>query len=167
MTDHLYFIQAETGQIKIGRAANPEKRLCQLKSGCFVRLTLLGRLEGRGYEEKVWHSAFQDDRLAGEWFADTRELKEAIRLALLGKPWWDHLTPPLGFPLSDDENEWDDDVVDWQIAVQIAVAEASAGRFRGTHTPKKMLDVSEQRILAYLEAAAAPPHPHPNGGICD
>jgi hypothetical protein len=153
--DHLYFIQADSGPIKIGRAADPRKRLAQLKSGNFEALTLLGQLDGRGYEEKVWHTAFQDDRLTGEWFSSSRELGKAIDAALAGKRWWDFVLPPEGFPFADPE-EWDDDCVDWQIAVELAAAEARSGRFSRTVAPTKLLELGEQRIAAMQSALASP-----------
>jgi hypothetical protein len=123
--DDLYFVQAESGPVKIGRAKRPGQRLRELQTGCFEPLELLYVLEGRGFEEKVWHRAFCAARKNGEWFELTDELDWAIACAIQGKPWWDHLTPPPSFPLSEDPDEREDDFVDWQIAVHIAVAGAA------------------------------------------
>lgn len=123
--DDLYFIECPGGRIKIGRAKDPYKRLRTLQTGHADELEMLAVITGRGYEEKVWHWAFCDSEIKGEWFQFTDELDWAIACAMEGKPWWDHLTPPASFPLSEDPEEHDDDFVDWQIGVHIAVVGAA------------------------------------------
>ena len=49
---------------------------------------LWATLEGRGYEELAWHSAFAGHRLSGEWFKWCLPIRRAIRLAQNGKDWW-------------------------------------------------------------------------------
>jgi hypothetical protein len=123
--DHLYFFRAGDGPVKIGRAKDPVKRLKQCQTGSHDKLQMLAVLECRGFEEKIWHRAFCETRIRGEWFLFDEELGRAIDLAKQGKPWWDYLDPPLSYPMSDDPEEWDDDCVDWQILVQLNVAEAA------------------------------------------
>jgi hypothetical protein len=125
MMDDLYFIQDERNRVKIGRAKEPVKRLKQLQGGTADTLELRWVLEGRGYEEKVWHYAFCVERARGEWFELSEQLEWAIVAAMDGKPWWDHIMPPPNFDWSEDPDEHDDDIVDWQIAVHLAVAAAA------------------------------------------
>jgi hypothetical protein len=122
--DDLYFIR-KGDNVKIGRAKDPANRLKALQTGCPEKLELAEVLDGRGYEERVWHKAFANERLHGEWFLMSRQLSKAISLAARGRRWWDHLFPPLDVPLSDDEFEAEDDIVDWHIAVHVALAGAA------------------------------------------
>lgn len=116
-SDDLYFIQADSGPVKIGRAKNPGPRLRELQVGCFEQLNLVHVAEGRGYEEKVWHWAFCEARMKGEWFRFTDDLDEAIACMMRNERWWDHLTPPTNFPVEDEDN-----IVDWHIGIHIAIA---------------------------------------------
>ena len=77
-----YFIQAETGQIKIGLAKDPRERLRTLQTGSPVALRLLAFIAG-GYDaEQGYHARFAAHRLHGEWFAPHPDiLAEITRLA--------------------------------------------------------------------------------------
>lgn len=153
--DDLYFVQAESGHIKIGRATKVRKRMSNLQIGCFEKLTMRASLPGRGYEESVWHAAFQDDRLSGEWFQRSADLDEAIELAVAGKEWWNHLTPPDAFPLSDDDEEYDDDVVDWHIALLLSIAALRDGEKPPTRDAAALDAFGQARMVEYINRAAA------------
>jgi hypothetical protein len=75
----VYFAEA-VGQerIKIGRADNPEARVTQLQTGSAVELRLLGVVAGPSSLEAELHAAFANDRIQGEWFHATAELREYI-----------------------------------------------------------------------------------------
>lgn len=75
----VYFIQAETGEIKIGYTNNPRKRLrtAQIYSPC--NLELLAVINGDRSKEHHIQSMFQDSRLHGEWFEQTPELLDFIQ----------------------------------------------------------------------------------------
>lgn len=122
--DDLYFIR-NADRVKIGRAREPVGRLRSLQTGSSEKLEMMETLEGRGFEERVWHRAFADERLRGEWFELSEQLGEAIAYAAAGERWWDHLMPPSGFPMSDDPDDYDDAVVDWHIAIHIGLAGAA------------------------------------------
>ena len=72
----VYFIQAGTqrmGPIKIGYAANPEKRMVELQVGCPFTLTLLFKLpvksEKHAQKVEAWyHDRFHRKHIRGEWF---------------------------------------------------------------------------------------------------
>lgn len=65
----VYFIQAQTGQIKIGIAASPELRLRALQTGSPVTLALLATRSGGRPKEAEYHARFAVHRLHGEWFS--------------------------------------------------------------------------------------------------
>lgn len=159
--DSLYFVKCAGGPIKIGRATNPAKRLGSLRSGSYQRLELLATLPGKGYEEKVWHMAFQDYRLTGEWFRADKELTAAIERATKGERWFDHIAPPFAVDLSDDEEEWDDDVCDWQIAVELALAAARDGEKSPTRDVVKFQDLGLDRLVAGINRLAEQSLEHP------
>lgn len=65
---HLYVIQASTGEIKIGKAADPLKRLATLQTGSPVPLKLVRVVDGAGRIEGALHRRLRNFRLHGEWF---------------------------------------------------------------------------------------------------
>lgn len=83
--DHVvYFIQAATGQIKIGTTGRVDWRLENLRGQCPVAVTLLATIPGRRVEEFAYHARFAEHRLHGEWFEPHPDiLAEIERLQLL------------------------------------------------------------------------------------
>lgn len=76
----IYFIEAiGHDRIKIGKADNPEVRLKQLQTGSHAELRLIGTIAAEAAREQEMHQAFATDRIRGEWFAATPELREYIR----------------------------------------------------------------------------------------
>ena len=65
----VYFIRAETGQIKIGISYDPVGRLHDLRGASPVPLKLLGAIPGGIEQEIALHKRFAKQRLHGEWFA--------------------------------------------------------------------------------------------------
>lgn len=77
---YLYFIEAvNTGYIKIGRSANPDRRLAQLATGSPNALVILGKISGGAALESEIHRRFEVDRERGEWFRLSSDLKEFIK----------------------------------------------------------------------------------------
>lgn len=66
--DHLYFIGSDTGPIKIGSSANPEKRLKALQTSHPYKLRILAIARGEARREGIVHCQFAAHRLEGEWF---------------------------------------------------------------------------------------------------
>lgn len=64
----IYFVQAETGQIKVGLALDVERRLAQIRTMSPVPIRLLAIVEGGRAQEHQYHKRFADHRLHGEWF---------------------------------------------------------------------------------------------------
>lgn len=67
----LYAIQnTATGHVKIGIAANPEKRRASLQAGATGRLKVLLEIEAKSAvtSEAYLHRQFDSDKLYGEWF---------------------------------------------------------------------------------------------------
>jgi hypothetical protein len=73
-----YFIEGEEGKIKIGKAKNVQRRLCQLQTGSASPLKLLHVL----YEDREanLHKRFAHLRIpGGEWFRSSPALLEFIQ----------------------------------------------------------------------------------------
>lgn len=72
-----YFIQADSGMIKIGKSTNPENRFAALKTASPGNLRLLGTI----YQdiERELHEKFKKFRSHGEWFHPEKELRDFIR----------------------------------------------------------------------------------------
>jgi hypothetical protein len=64
----VYFVQAATGQIKIGTTAYLERRLAILRGQSPVEITLLANVSGKRVDEYALHTQFAAHRLHGEWF---------------------------------------------------------------------------------------------------
>jgi hypothetical protein len=75
----VYFM-ASPRAIKIGRSAQPRKRLRALQRFNAEPLELLGVLPGREKVELALHKRFSKLRIAGEWFRDCNELRDFIWL---------------------------------------------------------------------------------------
>ncbi len=84
---YVYFIrQADTGFIKIGRAADPWRRLPNIQVGSPQQLTLLGVVKEHGaFTESDLHDAFNVHHFRGEWFREAGSLAEVIKSHL---PWF-------------------------------------------------------------------------------
>lgn len=65
----VYFIQAESGPVKIGRALQPSSRLAELQVGNHEVLTLLAVVRGGRALERAYHEQFAEHRKVGEWFS--------------------------------------------------------------------------------------------------
>ena len=76
----IYFVQAETGQIKIGIANNVAKRFSNLRGSSPVALKLLLTVPGGINAECELHHQFREHRLHGEWFRPHPDILEKIAL---------------------------------------------------------------------------------------
>lgn len=76
----VYFVQTESGSIKIGSANNPESRLRIFQNGSVEDLRLLGTMPGGLVREKEIQRQFGYLRLKGEWFSPEPELMKFIEL---------------------------------------------------------------------------------------
>src|SRR5438105_13690162 len=75
MRTDLYVVQAgKRGPVKIGSAADVNKRLLQLQGANHERLTLIARYPQCGGFEKLLHAVLSPFRIGGEWFSCCPEL---------------------------------------------------------------------------------------------
>ena len=66
---YLYFIQQGAGgEVKIGIADDPERRMKELQTGNPKQLLLLGKFDGARLSERLLHRRFGLLRSHGEWF---------------------------------------------------------------------------------------------------
>lgn len=82
---YLYFIQASGGEIKIGSAADPHKRIKRLQTASPYPLKILVLVAGASYLERQYHKRFAAHRLHGEWFAPHPDILAEIE-RLTGHP---------------------------------------------------------------------------------
>jgi excisionase family DNA binding protein len=74
----VYFIGADHGPVKIGKAMNPEGRLRDLQCGYPYELKVLAITDGSTGVEQGYHRKFAHCRLNGEWFERTAEIEHEI-----------------------------------------------------------------------------------------
>lgn len=79
----IYFIQCETGEIKIGSANNVRKRLAILQIGCPFKLILLKtiRIRDCNLTETDLFKKFKKYRKFGEWFHPVAEILKFIEMS--------------------------------------------------------------------------------------
>jgi len=77
------YVMEAGGFYKIGWSASPEKRLSGIQTGCPLKVTLVGVIEGTRDDEASWHACFREKRQFGEWFA----LSEADVSTVLQESW--------------------------------------------------------------------------------
>jgi hypothetical protein len=76
----IYFAQLRSGgPIKIGYAKNAKRRFSQLQIGNSTTLKCLALIAGNEGDERLLHIKFAQDRIRGEWFKPTEQLREYIR----------------------------------------------------------------------------------------
>lgn len=77
----VYFIQAASGPIKIGRAADARVRLAEIQTGSHEELVLLATVPGGRVVERQLHQRFAEHRIRGEWFAPAADILAEIERA--------------------------------------------------------------------------------------
>lgn len=72
-------MQAETGEVKIGYAKDPEQRMRELQTGNPGEIKLLAIVDHKGPAmERELHRQFAHLRIRGEWFKPGADLLEYI-----------------------------------------------------------------------------------------
>lgn len=72
----VYFVYAKAVKlIKIGRSADPERRLDELRLLSPVELEIIGMVDGGARREAEMHQQFAKYRSHGEWFHAAQEIK--------------------------------------------------------------------------------------------
>ena len=72
----IYAIEDEQRRIKIGWARNASRRLAILQTGNADELRLVGVIPGTVANERIIHELLVTDRLRGEWYRDSPDLRE-------------------------------------------------------------------------------------------
>ncbi len=78
----VYFVQSDTGPIKIGVTSALKLRLAELQTGCPYALTLLLAIPGDQKVERRLHGFFSESRTKGEWFRPDELLMKFIAARL-------------------------------------------------------------------------------------
>jgi len=89
---HLYVLQNEHGLLKVGRAADVERRRRQLERTDACRIATVIVVPDQGHSEEAVHTALSDHRMSGEWFDGTEEARAAVVRAVgwIGAVEWPH-----------------------------------------------------------------------------
>jgi hypothetical protein len=75
----IYFIQSESGPIKIGYTDKAvQGRITALQTGNAEKLNLLAVADGGRHDETIIHKRFAKYRLNGEWFKPAQEIIDYI-----------------------------------------------------------------------------------------
>lgn len=75
----VYFIrEGSSGPVKIGWSKDPYKRMAALQTANPNQLILLGTIPGHLTEEKRLHQRFARDRMNGEWFRFSDEIRNFV-----------------------------------------------------------------------------------------
>lgn len=82
VVEKVYFIQAASGLVKIGRSTDVPRRRKALQLAHGERLKLLGAIPGGAVLERQFHDRWSHLRQTGEWFSPAPELLRAIDQAL-------------------------------------------------------------------------------------
>ena len=77
----VYFILSQ-GLIKIGFTTNLQGRLSDFQTYIPIGIELLGAIEGSADRERAVHAKFRHLHHRGEWFVDSREIRDFIDEAL-------------------------------------------------------------------------------------
>lgn len=96
----IYFIyDRKNDAVKIGCSMNPKKRFSQIQTGNAGCLTLVAEMEGDQEQERELHTKFRKYNKRGEWFVNSRELREYIykntRTINRGKHGWVQCLPDI------------------------------------------------------------------------
>lgn len=84
---HIYLVQRDNGQIKIGSTENVARRIAQLKykyNAQGLKLLASFRVSDMRESETSLHREYEGKRATGEWFALSREDVSKIRITLGG-----------------------------------------------------------------------------------
>lgn len=84
MTSFVYFIEAPDGLIKIGWTSDLARRVNNLAVGSSGPIKVLATTPGGRTLEAHLHERFSDDRVQGEWFKPSDDLRGLVKLILSG-----------------------------------------------------------------------------------
>lgn len=73
--EECYFIGADNGPVKIGRAKCSKARLNSLQTASPYKLKVLVVMNGGAIRERAFHLQFRSSKLQGEWFERTADVQ--------------------------------------------------------------------------------------------
>jgi hypothetical protein len=83
----IYFIKnSRNGLIKIGRSDCVSYRIKKLKEAYGRQLILLKCIHGDSQTETKLHKRFRKSRMHGEWFKESKQLRQFIETSKNGRP---------------------------------------------------------------------------------
>ncbi len=94
----IYFIQMQSGPIKIGFTKSLTKRLSTIKVSSPEPIALLGVMEGKQTKERWLHEQFAVHRLQGEWFSPAPEVLAYVKDNTLDHRLQDEIPDSHSFP---------------------------------------------------------------------
>lgn len=77
-SERVYLIGTDDGPVKIGLTTNPGQRLESLQTGYPAKLKLLAIVPGGRSLERAYHRYFDEQRIHGEWFEPTDDMRREI-----------------------------------------------------------------------------------------
>jgi hypothetical protein len=92
----VYLIGSESGVVKIGYSADPDRRLSVLQSGSHLALNVLATFEGGRELESRLHDWFNAHRIRGEWFELGEDPVGSVRDAIVAIEAGALAPPPVG-----------------------------------------------------------------------
>lgn len=98
----LYFIRVKDGPVKIGQAADVQRRLRGFQVGSPYELILVGVVKDAGMYESDIHTRLWEHRIRGEWFEWNRAVEKAVNAALDPEKW----RKVLRLPDPEPERDW-------------------------------------------------------------
>lgn len=78
MSEYVYFVQRQNGNVKIGTTTNPRRRIPDLSGAIHEPLAILKIVGGGAALEKQLHAQFKHLRAHHEWFLPGQELLDFI-----------------------------------------------------------------------------------------
>lgn len=77
-----YVLDPASAAIKIGLSQNPQRNFHNLQRGNATELEMIGWHKGDTSIETAIHRQFKDDKIRGEWFKDSKELRAFIKMQM-------------------------------------------------------------------------------------
>ncbi len=79
----IYVLRAQNqkkGFFKVGFSGKPERRISDIQTNCPFKLSLVAIRPGTLKEERAFHKHLKDYKTNGEWFKDTPETRDILKI---------------------------------------------------------------------------------------
>ncbi len=70
----------KNGFFKVGTSINPARRIPDIQTNCPFKISVVALRHGGQKEERALHKLLKDYRTNGEWFEDTKETREILKI---------------------------------------------------------------------------------------